>query len=345
MSKILESCRRKLEKVLEDKDVLKLPDSDEVYFINSKEYKSRDVICMMDGANKRRDLFWALSRMHKRGKDYSIVELDLIKDPELLYSKKALGYLVTDKKSEEIKLLPNIEYIFKVGYDVGFNRVEFVAFDAKKCRAIVKFIRKYNRGNPADFPQDVLDNTVVDIHRLHKLRYFSEMTRRIPGNVAEIGVYKGGSSYILCKNNPGKMVYSIDTFEGMPESDRTIDHHVQGCFSDTTHKHVVDLLRIFNNSQVLRGTFPEIGIDLLKDMQFSLVHIDVDIYQSVMDCLEFFYPRMSDGGVLVLDDYFCRSTLGATKSVNEFFKNKPEIPVITAGMQVAIIKGEKEICF
>jgi len=51
---------------------------------------------------------------------------------------------------------------------------------------------------------------------------------------------------------------------------------------------------------------------------FRLVHIDVDLYQPTMDSLAFFYPRLSNSGVIVLDDYGFTTCPGAYKAVKTF---------------------------
>jgi O-methyltransferase len=54
------------------------------------------------------------------------------------------------------------------------------------------------------------------------------------------------------------------------------------------------------------------------------VHIDVDLYQPTLDSLEFFWPRLADGGFVVVDDYGSSQFPGATTATNEFLdKNKP----------------------
>jgi hypothetical protein len=47
------------------------------------------------------------------------------------------------------------------------------------------------------------------------------------------------------------------------------------------------------------------------------VHIDVDLYQPYVDSIEFFYPRLLDGGVMVFDDYGSAGFMGARKAVDE----------------------------
>jgi len=79
------------------------------------------------------------------------------------------------------------------------------------------------------------------------------------------------------------------------------------------------------NVYIKKGIFPETAKGLEKEL-FSLVIIDLDIYQSTLDALEFFYPRLSSGGYLFIHDYNnpLESNAGVFKAVNEFKKKIKE---------------------
>ena len=62
----------------------------------------------------------------------------------------------------------------------------------------------------------------------------------------------------------------------------------------------------------------------VSDRKFSFVHIDVDLYQPTRDTLDFFYERVSPGGVIVCDDYGSVLCPGARKALDEFMSDKPE---------------------
>ena len=76
----------------------------------------------------------------------------------------------------------------------------------------------------------------------------------------------------------------------------------------------------------------------LSDARFCFAHIDLDLYQGVRDSLDFLYPRLSHGGVIVLDDYGFASCPGARKAVDEFFQDKPERPLALSTSQAIIHK-------
>jgi Macrocin-O-methyltransferase (TylF). len=64
--------------------------------------------------------------------------------------------------------------------------------------------------------------------------------------------------------------------------------------------------------------------------------LDVDLYQSTLDCLEFFYPRLNPGGIIVTHDYSWAA--GVDRAFSEFFMDKPEKPIETIGYQAMVVK-------
>ena len=87
-----------------------------------------------------------------------------------------------------------------------------------------------------------------------------------------------------------------------------------------------------------KGFFPDTA-GPVADNKFCLVHVDVDIYQSVRDCLEFFYPRLVSGGFMVFDDYEGKNCPGVRKAIDEFLVDKPEVQIATAPFQCMILKA------
>lgn len=157
------------------------------------------------------------------------------------------------------------------------------------------------------------------------------------GDIAEIGVYKGGTARLLARSCPQKTVYLFDTFSGMPDVDPEIDAHRAGEFADTSLESVQDFLKDAPNVSFRQGFFPDTAAGL-EDHVFCFVNIDVDIYSSTKSCLEFFYPRMVPGGVISFDDYKWKKCAGVKKAIDEFLVGKPEKVIEMEEFQCAIIK-------
>jgi O-methyltransferase len=186
--------------------------------------------------------------------------------------------------------------------------------------------------------REIESHTVVSQDRCFMLYQMARYAESKEGEIAEVGVYKGGTGKLIAKTCPGKSVHLFDTFSGMPQETRSIDLHRKGDFADTSLDSVKMFLSDCGNVIFHPGFFPDTA-EVVKDKKFCLVYIDVDIYQSVKDCLEFFYHRMVPGGVMLFDDYEWKDCPGVKKAIIEFLTNKPETPVITTRYQCVLIKA------
>ena len=73
--------------------------------------------------------------------------------------------------------------------------------------------------------------------------------------------------------------------------------------------------------------------------QLLFVHIDVDLYEPTRDSIEFFYPRLAPGAVVLCDDFGMPTCPGATKAIEEFLRDKPEKMLFLPDSGGFFIKG------
>lgn len=170
---------------------------------------------------------------------------------------------------------------------------------------------------------------------------FLEETRGIEGDIAECGVFKGGSiipmGLYLRQHQIPKHILGFDSFGGFDES-VAVDLALGGAqdpqkrvggFNDTSYERLQEKIEFFeltSTVQLVKGYFRD-TLERFADRQFSFVHLDCDIYQSYKDCLEFFYPRVPPGGVILFDEYNDPPWPGCKKAVDEFLADKPERPL------------------
>ena len=76
-------------------------------------------------------------------------------------------------------------------------------------------------------------------------------------------------------------------------------------------------VRRLRNVELLAGVFPDETGGRIADRTFRLCHCDVDVYLSAADVLEWVWPRLSAGGVVVFDDYGFPACPGVTRLVDE----------------------------
>jgi len=171
--------------------------------------------------------------------------------------------------------------------------------------------------------------TLLDYDRLLVLWQAVKNTCRLRRAVAEIGSYKGGSARFLSSAieyfGSDLPVHIFDTFSGHPDQiDPGKDGpHKVGMFSDTSLDQVSAYLSRFKNINIHDGRFEDRCSDV-AEFTFGLVHIDVDIYESTVHCLEFFWPRLVPHGVIVVDDYGFTSCRGLKEAIDRFVDGRPE---------------------
>jgi hypothetical protein len=96
-------------------------------------------------------------------------------------------------------------------------------------------------------------------------------------------------------------------------------------------------LRDFPAAAIHQGWIPAV-FGQLPETRWAFVHIDVDLHEPTRDCLEYFYPRLCDGGVIVCDDYVTPLFPGAQRAWDAFCEAR-DLPflVLDTG-QSAILK-------
>ena len=156
------------------------------------------------------------------------------------------------------------------------------------------------------------------------------LERQVPGAFAELGVYKGLTARLIHHYAPERTLHLFDTFEGFTERSAAAElrglGHTAKLFSDTSLEQVRRFIGATSSAvQFHRGFFPESIPATLSTETFAFVHLDADLYDPIIGGLRFFYPRMPRCGILVIHDY--NAWPGARRAVDEFFADKPELPV------------------
>ena len=170
--------------------------------------------------------------------------------------------------------------------------------------------------------------TLVDLYRCYELNSLAKQVSSVHPNacnILEVGVYRGGTGAILAsavKNNNNALVHLADTFEGVVKVTDRDKTYTGGEHANTSLEFVRQLLKDMglSNTRLYKGIFPDDVSESFNDMTLHLVHIDVDVYQSGKDVLEYVWPRLVSGGIIVFDDYGFQSTNGITELCNELQK-------------------------
>lgn len=154
---------------------------------------------------------------------------------------------------------------------------------------------------------------------------------------AEIGSYRGGSAFFLAtafaealgRELPFEV---IDTFGGLTYGDFSAQDWPEGrppevldaaaqSFADTSRDDVAMYLSPFELVTVHAGDIADVAPRLPHE-RYGFVHVDVDLYEPAVACLEYFGPKLAIGGVLVLDDYEAPKCPGIRRAAEEFLTGR-----------------------
>lgn len=170
----------------------------------------------------------------------------------------------------------------------------------------------------------------------------------VPGVIIDLGVFRGASTFtwaklceIFCPTDIRKTVIGFDTFSGFPKigSEDGPENPVQdvvsgGYFGGASVE--VDLalaqeamncdrhLRHRNRIEFVKGdvceTIPQFASEKGEGLRIALLNLDLDLYEPTRVALEQFVPKMSRGGVIIVDEYAVDTFGGETKAVDEYFE-------------------------
>jgi hypothetical protein len=151
----------------------------------------------------------------------------------------------------------------------------------------------------------------------------------IPGDFAEIGVYRGNTAFILAQaaRATGRRLFLFDTFSGFDLADQAASDPPSSAFKDTSLQKVKSFVGT-DCVEYVAGRFPASLSTVEIPDRFAIVHLDCDLFLPTSAGLGFFYPKVPPGGLFILHDYSSGHWSGCAEAVDAFFKDKPERPVL-----------------
>jgi len=172
---------------------------------------------------------------------------------------------------------------------------------------------------------DAVDgNTFVDQYKCWELWEQLGQLGHVAGDILEVGVWRGGTGTLMAARAHGlgfdAKVYLADTFEGVVKAGDADPWYRDGEHADTSPTIVADLAATLGvDVEILVGIFPDDTEERIRERRFRLVHIDVDVYRSAREVLEWAWPRLSTFGVVVWDDYGAFECEGVAQLGRELF--------------------------
>lgn len=167
-------------------------------------------------------------------------------------------------------------------------------------------------------------HTLVDIYRCWTIWQVAKQLGPLAGDMIEIGAYRGGTAALIAHaitiSNQQADLFVCDTFNGVVKAGSNDTAYQGGEHADTTVSRVHELVGRFLDPSRIHievGVFPEDIGSALSSKLFKFAHIDVDVYQSALDCVRYLWPMLVTSGVIIFDDYGLQGTEGMTKAAEE----------------------------
>ena len=171
---------------------------------------------------------------------------------------------------------------------------------------------------------------------------------RIEGDFVECGVWQGGSSMMMAgtlrQMQERRKLWLYDTFSGMTEpTEQDRDFGGTEAMGKWRGKRTADgsdwcragpdrvqanMARTGYSQDDIRyvvGPVEQTLLDALPD-KVAILRLDTDWYDSTRIEMETLYPRLSVGGILIVDDY--GHWQGARQAADEYFQARPDAPFL-----------------
>ena len=172
------------------------------------------------------------------------------------------------------------------------------------------------------YAKGALDAPPIE-YRAYVCCWAAQQALKVPGDFVECGVNLGWLSVTICHYldfaKVDRSFYLFDTYEGIPaeqiapdERARAALHNYSECYETAR-----DRFAPFPNAKLVRGRIP----DSLSDVSINKVaylSIDMNIEKPERAAIEFFWPKVSSGGIVVLDDYGFGGYEAQHNSMDEF---------------------------
>lgn len=206
-----------------------------------------------------------------------------------------------------------------------WSRLQFTALRGRKDRKSVDLLWKVHQDR----------RSLLSAFEAYLVYSIARAQANRPGDFAEVGVYKGASAKLMCEAKGDKVLRLFDTYEGLPpQSANDPGVHREHQYSCSLES-VQEYLKGYSNLEYYKGIFPD-SAKGVKEAQYAFAHFDVDLYEGTLGCLQYFYPRMIPGGIMLSHDYGMLS--GVEKAFTEFFADKPEQVIEQPTTQCMVVK-------
>ena len=244
----------------------------------------------------------------------------------------------------EIKMIKKLKKLIKQFFsffNLTISKKKNYRFPIEADKEIIEFIKISKQFS------------MTDLHAMYVLSQaiLKAKTNKLDGDFVECGIWRGGNVLLLKLLNDyyklNKSIFAFDTFDGMTapskfdidfqnisaeeqlnKNDKSEDKKNIHCYSELeTVKKNISKYTNLNNIKFVKGPVEKTLLDKENlPEKISILRLDTDFYESTKIELDVLYPKLVQGGVLIIDDY--GHWKGAQKAVDEFFDKKEWLHII-----------------
>ena len=198
---------------------------------------------------------------------------------------------------------------------------------------------KIDNFSPFDLYDQFLAKSSIDRFQKILARYeIFKMAMDVPGHIVECGVFKGAGIYTwaklqeIFKPHNDQSIYGFDFFEQSRKvaskhsgDSKVIYDHAKNWAS---RKEILKNLKLqginSNNVKLIAGDVVKTSKEFASKnvgLRISILYLDLDVYEGTLECLQNLYPLVSNGGLVVFDEY-AYPQLGESNAVDQYFNGK-----------------------
>jgi hypothetical protein len=250
--------------------------------------------------------------------------------PELLYldlMKKTLSFMLWEETGIPIETYSHLMSLPKRIFIQAFSKT-LRFFNLQ----LVKRVNYQDKQKINGMIMPMFAHTMIGLKRLDNIQFCAEkvIQNKVEGDLIEAGVWRGGASIFMrailaTYGITDRRVFVADSFEGLPKPDESKypqdkgDKHYKfrfvSCSKAEVEANFVKYGLLDDQVVFLEGWFKE-SLSNAPITKLAVIRVDADMYGSTMDALDNLYPKLSEGGFCIVDDY---ALPGCKKAVDDFF--------------------------
>lgn len=154
--------------------------------------------------------------------------------------------------------------------------------------------------------------------------------RKVEGIIVECGVWRGGMLAGMASVCGSDREYHLfDSFEGLPKAknidgERALEwqetNRIDNCITEEHYAQMAMKKAGCNNVHIHKGWFEDTLGEISAESKIAILRLDADWYESTMQCFDALYDKVSEDGVVIIDDYYAWD--GCSRAVHDFLANR-----------------------